>query len=367
MARYQAPGVYTEEISKLPPSIAQVPTGIPIFIAYTEMVSGAATQRITSLLTYQQAFGKSDYLTLYFANGGGPCYIISVGLTTAPVTAAVLLAGLAIAATIDEPALIVIPQVHLLPSLADALNVYNAALLQASNRRDRFVILDCHADDIASIRNPGLAGNLSYCAAYYPFLKVGALTIPPSSAIAGVYAATDNARGVWKAPANVSLNTVTGVTKTINNLQQDGLNVDAVTGKSINAIRPFTGKGIMVWGARTLAGNDNNWRYVSVRRFFIMAEESIRNAMAQFIFEPNDANTWVKIKAMIENYLTILWRQGALTGTKPQDAFYVSIGLNKTMTAIDILEGRLIAEIGLAPVRPAEFIIVKIAMMIQSQ
>jgi phage tail sheath protein FI len=143
------------------------------------------------------------------------------------------------------------------------------------------------------------------------------------------------------------------------------MNVDVTAGKSVNAIRAFTGKGTLVWGARTLAGNDNEWRYVSVRRFFNMVEESVKKATYQFVFEPNDANTWVKVRAMIENYLTVLWRQGALAGAKPEQAFYVKVGLNITMTAQDILEGYMNVEIGMAVVRPAEFIVLKFSHKMQ--
>lgn len=183
--------------------------------------------------------------------------------------------------------------------------------------------------------------------------------LPPSGAVAGVYARVDNARGVWKAPANESLNSVSGPSVLISADEQSNLNVDAVAGKSINAIRAFTGKGTLVWGARTLMGNDNEWRYVSVRRFFNMVEESCKKSTEPFVFEPNDANTWVKVQGMIENFLTVLWRQGALQGAKPEHAFYVAVGLGKTMTALDILEGRMIVEIGMAVVRPAEFIILQ--------
>lgn len=183
--------------------------------------------------------------------------------------------------------------------------------------------------------------------------------LPPSGAVAGVYAATDRDRGVWKAPANVSLNIVIEAAVKISHEQQGEYNVDVNSGKSINIIRAFTGKGVLVWGARTLAGNDNEWRYVSVRRFFNFVEESVKKATEQFVFEPNDANTWVKVQAMIENFLTTLWRQGALQGVKPEHAFYVAVGLGKTMTPLDILEGRMIIEIGMAAVRPAEFIILK--------
>ncbi|MBD2766346.1 phage tail sheath family protein [Hymenobacter sp. BT664] len=190
-------------------------------------------------------------------------------------------------------------------------------------------------------------------------IQASGVVLPPSSLIAGVYASVDNSRGVWKAPANVSLASVLQPTVLVSNDFQDALNVDTLAGKSVNAIRPFAGKGTLVWGARTLAGNDNEWRYVSVRRLFIFVEESIKKATEQFVFEPNDANTWVRAQAMIENFLGTLWRQGALQGIKPEHAFYVAVGLGKTMTALDILEGRLIIEIGMAAVRPAEFIILK--------
>ena len=183
--------------------------------------------------------------------------------------------------------------------------------------------------------------------------------LPPSGAMAGIYAAVDADRGVWKAPANVSVNGVVGLTETIDNLEQDDLNVDVNGGKSINAIRAFTGRGTLVWGARTLAGNDNEWRYISVRRFFNMVEESVMKSTHWAVFEPNDANTWIKVKSMIENYLTLKWREGALQGAKPDQAFFVNVGLGSTMTAQDILEGRMNVEIGMAVVRPAEFIILK--------
>jgi uncharacterized protein len=182
--------------------------------------------------------------------------------------------------------------------------------------------------------------------------------LPPSGFVAGVYATVDRTRGVWKAPANISLNSVVAPHIKISNEEQQDMNVHT-SGKSVNAIRAFAGKGVLVWGARTLAGNDNEWRYISVRRFYNMVEESVKKATEQFVFENNDANTWVKVRSMIRNYLTVLWRQGALAGATTDDAFYISIGLGETMTAVDILEGRMIVEIGLAVVRPAEFIILR--------
>ena len=190
-------------------------------------------------------------------------------------------------------------------------------------------------------------------------------TLPPSGAIAGVYASVDATRGVWKAPANVSLAGVTGLTHNIDDPGQGTLNIDITAGKSINAIRAFTGKGILVWGARTLDGNSNDFRYISVRRFLIMVEESVKMASMQFVFEPNDGNTWVRIRAMIENYLTNLWRLGALAGSKPEQSFYVKVGLGQTMIFDDILNGKMIIEVGLAPVRPAEFIILRFSQIQQ--
>ncbi len=183
-------------------------------------------------------------------------------------------------------------------------------------------------------------------------------TIPASGTAVGIYAMVDRTRGVWKAPANVSVNGIIGPSVKIDNKEQEDLNV-STTGKSINAIRSFTGKGTLVWGARTLAGNDNEWRYIPVRRFFIMVEESVKKASEPFVFEPNDATTWTKVKSMISNFLTLQWRAGALQGAKPDDAFFVNLGLGVTMSQDDILNGKMIIEIGMAVVRPAEFIILR--------
>lgn len=189
--------------------------------------------------------------------------------------------------------------------------------------------------------------------------------IPPSGAVAGIYAMVDNARGVWKAPANVSINNVIAPTVTFTISETDNLNVDVNAGKSINAIRAFAGKGTLIWGSRTLAGNDNEWRYVPVRRFFNMVEESIKKSTYWAVFEPNDSRLWVKVRAMIENYLVNKWKEGALAGATPKDAFFVKCGLGITMTAQDVLEGMLNVEIGLAVVRPAEFIVLKFSHKLQ--
>jgi phage tail sheath protein FI len=354
-------------------------------------------------------------LRLYFDNGGGPCYICSVA-NYKDLDEGELDAGLKAVAKEEEPTLIVFPEAQGLP-IAQYKVLHDASLKLCESLRNRFVIMDVHGGDGLSLNNPDAsigdavtafrgsgteAASLDYGAAYAPNLEttipfsyaadqtdvavnggaaaklntlqtsnnqaynmavaaIGNLAckLPPSGAIAGIYAAVDNARGVWKAPANVSLSDVIKPTIVIDGGAQDTMNVDPSSGKSVNAIRAFTGIGTLVWGARTLAGNDNEWRYVNVRRFCIFAEESIRRATRQFVFEPNDANTWVKVKGMIENFLTSLWKQGALMGAKASDAFSVQVGLGSTMTALDVLEGRMVVVVGLCPVRPAEFIVLR--------
>ncbi len=340
-----------------------------------------------------------------------------------------LIAGLATVELEDEPTLLVVPEAVKL-SFGDYQTVVQAMLAQAGRLKDRFCIFDVFAGDKGvddEIDTPAGGGkkkiivasrgtwnkDLKYAAAYYPFVKtsitdyVGAdlakvkvkldgadttlkdletgntaktaaaaavrlaikdhfLVMPPSGAVAGVYAAVDGARGVWKAPANVALATVLEPFVKIDNVKQEGLNVDPDTGKSVNAIRAFSGKGTLIWGARTLAGNDNEWRYVSVRRFFNMVEESVKKSTYWAVFEPNDANLWVKVRGMIENYLIDKWRDGALAGATPKDAFFVKCGLGTTMTPQDILQGLLNVEIGMAVVRPAEFIVLKFSHKLQT-
>lgn len=191
------------------------------------------------------------------------------------------------------------------------------------------------------------------------------MNLYPSASMAGVYARIDSQRGVWKAPANVEIRSILRPVVAISHEEQEVMNVDATSGKSINVIRFFQGKGNLVWGARTLAGNDNEWRYIPVRRLYIFIEESVKKATEFVVFEANDANSWLRVKTMIENFLTNLWREGALAGAKSEQAFFVRVGLGQTMTALDILEGRMIVEIGLAAVRPAEFILLKFSHKLQ--
>jgi uncharacterized protein len=470
---YKTPGVYIEEIPHLPPSIASVETAIPAFIGYTEKAQWKVDKdlimkpwRIESLLEFEQYFGypspengsitvaftasgsridvngtideslRSKYLMhysmqMFFANGGGPCWITSVGdyvSTGGLIVAQNLKDGLAEVAKVNEVTLLLFPDAINLSSATDYYDVYSTAIDQAVLLQDRFVVMDVYHDvnngtvwDFDVNGNGGSGGlrnilsgdtdHLKYAAAYFPRIYTGVdfnyampgdqttnndasilitgvadvntladlksknnaqyfqaknaitniqMLLPASSAIVGIYAAVDNARGVWKAPANVNIENAIGPEYLITNQEQEGLNVDTVAGKSVNVIRKFEGRGpAIVWGARTLAGNDNEWRYISVRRYFNMVEESTKNATEQFVFEPNDINTWVRVKSMINNYLTQQWKSGALMGASTKEAYFVHVGLGETMTEQDIFEGRMIVEIGLAVVRPAEFIILR--------
>lgn len=473
LSTLKTPGVYIDEVSLLPPSVAAVETGIPAFIGYTQKTTTVSGENLTnkprkiySMRQFEETYGMPEpeddglqvtikdfvaadgttvvrsemrpemtsstpsvhtmnyAMQLYFDNGGGPCYVISVGAYTGAVSDADLKAGLGALASEDEPTMIVFPEAVKLGDGA-YFGLYQQALDQAAKLKDRFVLIDVkQADskaedvengDIKKFRDGAITNNRHFGAAYYPYLdttidynffgkedkisivhkkiagngsetpgaydgqKLDALAasanmlykqlknllsdvpmkMPPSAAIAGIYAKTDADRGVWKAPANVGVASVIGPSIRLDDTIQANLNVDSTAGKSVNVIRHLTGRGTVVWGARTLDGNDNEWRYVNVRRFFNFVEESVKKATYRFVFEPNDANTWVKVRGMIENFLTLQWRAGALQGSKPEQAFFVRVGLGQTMTPDDVLNGRLIVEIGMAVVRPAEFIVLR--------
>lgn len=181
--------------------------------------------------------------------------------------------------------------------------------------------------------------------------------LPPSGAMAGVITNTDNQIGPWKAPANTSIVGAVSLPINLSATQQEPLNIDAVSGKSINAIRKFNGQGIKVWGARTLDGNSLDWQYISVRRTVTFLEQSCKLAANAYVFEPNVKNTWESVKSMIGSFLTSIWKNGGLQGATPEDAFSVECGLGTTMTGQDILEGFMKVTVKIAVVRPAEFIV----------
>lgn len=227
----------------------------------------------------------------------------------------------------------------------------NKDLIKTFQRLSSF---DMTNDDPTDIHNQLMA----VCPAYVEMVSqmLDELNLmAPSAAMAGVYARVDNSNGVWKAPANVSINGVVSTAVNMTNEEQEDLNVP-LNGKAVNAIRYFIGDGIKVWGARTLNGNSLDWRYINVRRTIIMLEESIKQACKAYVFENNTATTWLTMKNMIDNFLNGIWRRGGLAGQTPEEAYEVHVGLGDTMTADDILEGYLRITVKVALIRPAEFI-----------
>lgn len=491
------PGVYVEEKNAFPGSAVAVETAVPVFIGYTEKAEWSGKSlirkptRITSFAEYVENFGgglkpqfsiappagaapasdtfnlngtqmavtinqnNTTYLfnsiRLFYANGGGNCYILSVGTygtggaadkkaeieikaedfigsTDNPVTVFDLLEKE------YEPTMIVIPDIIALGK--DAYNsVYTKVLEHCGKVQSRIGIFDLRKqaagekteDLVQEFRNDIGVNFLNYGTAYYPWLKTTIVQpgevdfenldpsvdlektlpessaqevvkkfkatanpdsstkqnyhqslkassptytnileeirsrlneLPPSGAIAGTYTMVDNTRGVWKSPANVSVNMVNAPSVNISNDEQQKLNVDVMAGKSINVIRPFPGIGTLIWGGRTLDGNSQDWKYINVRRTAIMIEQSLKLAARAYVFEPNDATTWLTIKSMINNFLINLWKQGALAGAVPEQAFNVQVGLGATMTPNDILDGIMRITVLVAIVRPAEFIVI---------
>jgi len=400
-------------------------------------------------------------MRLFYQNGGGPCYIISVGNYSQDIEKAKLAAGVELLVKESEPTMIVIPDAVLIPDIDDCYSLYQAVLMHCGGKmQSRVGILDIYdgykdrqdpdGDVVEFFRDKVASDYLAFGSAYYPwvnttivqgselsFLNISNLdllqdvlrielgvadaaadyTTPktaaviaeinkipgaaadalasvdpdsaevaaastlnktltvlspefnqilseirkninlmaPSAAMAGIYTKVDNSRGVWKAPANTAVASVVSPAVNITHDDQEDLNMP-LQGKAVNAIRSFVGEGTLVWGARTLDGNSQDWRYISVRRTMIMLEQSIKIAAKAYVFEPNDANTWVSIQSMLNNFLTGQWKQGALVGAVPTDAFSVQVGLGSTMTSNDILDGIMRITVLVAISRPAEFI-----------
>ena len=240
-------------------------------------------------------------------------------------------------------------------------NVQLSLVSQCENLGSRFAILDMplSARTTTDVLKHRDIVDSDFCAMYHPWLRVydpldkKDIYMPPSGAIAGIYARSDDSRGVHKAPANEVVSNCTGLSVLYNSAEQDLLNP-----KGVNAIRRFPGAGIRVWGART-ASSKPLLKYVNIRRLFIYIEESIKANTNWVVFEPNDSRLWTRVRGTIETFLSGIWTSGALVGSSPDEAFFVDIGQN-TMTKDDIDNGRLICVIGVAPVKPAEFVIFRI-------
>ena len=466
MGTYKTPGVYIVEKKAFPNSVVEVETAVPAFVGYTEKADDGSQSllnkpfRISSMSEFDAYFGgannnvkytvtskeeanasKDDLIfnngtdkkyyavttdntlfmlyycmKMFFANGGGPCFIVSVGNYTDKVAVETITAGIDLLKEEREATMLLVPDAMALDAKEYA-NIQTAMLSHCGEMQNRVTLLDFKYEkdaDIVTFRDGVGSSYLSYGAAYHPWLNTSVLSerdvtdsflsdgsldeilsdsgisredlgndksawhnilyqnsllykaviteirrqlnlLPPAAAMAGIYTAVDNARGVWKAPANISVNNVISLSHTITNDDQELLNVP-LNGKSINAIRFFTGDGIKVWGARTLDGNSLDWRYINVRRTMIFLEESVRNAARVYVFEPNVASTWLNMKGMIENFLRGIWKRGGLAGASPEDAYSVHVGLGDTMSAQDILDGILRITVLVAISHPAEFI-----------
>ena len=246
------------------------------------------------------------------------------------------------------------------PGVTDP-NVQLTLVEHCENLASRFAVLDVPKDakkveDVIAHRD---IFDSEYAAMYHPWLKVfdpldkKNISIPPSGTVLGIYARSDNSRGVQKAPANEVVRACVGLECQFNKGEQDILNP-----KGVNLIRAFPGQGIRVWGARTVSSNPS-WKYVNVRRLFIFIEESIKANTSWAVFEPNDEALWIRVRRTISVFLTGLWQGGALAGSAAGEAFFVNIGRD-TMSQDDIDNGRLVCVIGVAPVKPAEFVIFRI-------
>ncbi|HEY3284044.1 MAG TPA: phage tail sheath C-terminal domain-containing protein, partial [Armatimonadota bacterium] len=244
---------------------------------------------------------------------------------------------------------------------------------QCELMRYRFAVLDSIVppiDTMSDVQNQRQQFDTKYAALYYPWLlipdpfptslnRIAEYPVPPSGHIVGVYARTDIERGVHKAPANEVVRGIVGLRRTLNKEQQDILNPYPV---NINVIRDFrpNNRGIRVYGGRVMT-SDPDWKYVNVRRLLIFLEASIDRGLQWVVFEPNAEPLWARVRRSISNFLTLAWRDGALEGTKPEEAYFVKCD-RTTMTQTDIDSGRLICLVGVAPVKPAEFVIIRIGL-----
>lgn len=387
---YLSPGVYVEEVDRGSKPIEAVGTNTVGFLG--ESAKGPLNEAvlITNWSQFVKTFGDfkdcSEHLAHavygFFNNGGSRCFVVNVGAPEQAVKVETKAdkkdekaaapvggnrdslyigrdggpgarTGLKCFEEIDEVAILAAPG-QVSPAVQDAL------LSHCETRKDRFAVLDSPETITGGIDKLPKPRDSKYGAYYFPWIQVydpdkGNIFVPPSGHIAGVYSRTDSERGVHKAPANEIVRGALGLKYNVSKGEQDLLNP-----KGINAIR-FMNGGIRIWGARTLS-SDPSWRYINVRRLFIMVESSIERATQWVVFEPNDHRLWKRVQRTISSFLTLLWRNGALMGTSPEQAFYVKCD-EETNPPEVIDAGQLVVEIGLAPVKPAEFVIFRIGQM----
>jgi phage tail sheath protein FI len=398
---YLSPGVYVEEVDRGSKPIEAVGTNTVGFLGESMMGPVNQAVLVTNWTQFVKTFGdftQSTYLAHaiygFFNNGGSRCYIVNVGAPAnldlspadkaaaadkAATTAAPAAPGATTPPKVDNDARYIgkdngpgartglkcfeeIEEISLVAAPGQlSAAVQDAMLTHCEVRKDRFAVLDSAETVSGGVDRLVRPRDSKYGAFYFPWIQVydperGNVYIPPSGHVLGVYARTDTERGVHKAPANEIVRGALGLRYQISRGEQDILNP-----RGINCIRLMQGGGIRIWGARTLS-SDPSWRYINVRRLFIMVETSIERATQWVVFEPNDFRLWKRVTRTITSFLTLIWRQGALMGETPEKSFYVKCD-EETNPPEVIDVGQLIVEIGLAPVKPAEFVIFRIGQM----
>lgn len=343
------PGVYIEEESSPALSAGHLSTVVPVF-AVTDNFS--TITKVNSWLDYLQnkglAFDNGSVSDIsvrtYFENGGGPCYVVNKSNLVAQVP--------------------LHTDITLLVAAGQQISADTLYSL-CNDESGIFSLLDYMAGEISMTTDISITFSENcHAAVYYPNLIASwaVIPVPASALMAAFYYQNDRTRGVWKAPANMAVpagyQPQYKVTATLQGKFNNGL--------AINMIRQVDYRGPVVWGARTLEDSDN-WRYIPVRRLFDSAERDIKTAMQSMVFETNNPPTWEKVRTAITNYLHTLWQQGALVGATEKDAYFVQIGKGLTMTDDDISQGKMVVKIGMAAVRPAEFIILQFSQIVEQQ
>jgi uncharacterized protein len=393
---YLSPGVYVEEVDRGAKPIEAVGTNTVGFLGESSKGPTNEAVLITNWSQFVKTFGDFKECSEHFAhavygffnNGGSRCFVVNVG---SPVEAKTEVKAAAAAGDKkDEKVAAPAANTHVRDGLfigkdggpgartglkcfdevddiaivaapgCTSPAVQDAVLSHCETRKDRFAILDSPETISGGIDKLPKPRDSKYGAFYFPWIQVydpekGNIFVPPSGHIAGVYSRSDAERGVHKAPANEIVRGALGLKYQVSKGEQDLMNP-----KGINAIR-FMNGGIRIWGARTLS-SDPSWRYINVRRLFIMVESSIERATQWVVFEPNDHRLWKRVQRTISSFLTLLWRNGALMGTSPEQAFYVKCDEETNPNEV-VDAGQLVVEIGLAPVKPAEFVIFRVGQM----
>jgi Bacteriophage tail sheath protein len=385
MVEHSMPGVFVEETSFRSHAIEGVSTSVAAFVGPTlSGPVGSPSEVLTSLIDFEHVYGPGTQLSFangvappnfmwhavraFFANGGKRlCVVGTSSAANNPPEAPEYAVAFAALASVQEIAIVAAPGSTCVSQYggrpdARALAQANAQglLAHADATRDRIAVVDsCETQTTSDVRNMRATLDSSFAALYYPWVRTsdpasgGDLHVPPSGFIAGVYARVDLTRGVHTAPANESLYLATGLERNLAQAEAQTLNKSGV-----NLLRQVAGADVRVWGARTLA-SDPEWKYVNIRRLFIFLEQSIARGTQWAVFEPNAEPLWNEVRREVENFLTLQWRFGALAGARLDDAFFVKCD-RTTMTQNDIDTGRLICLVGVAPVRPAEFVIFRI-------